>query len=109
MTTFAESLRQLRQAAGLTQQQLAEKAGVQNLQICRYELGKAQPMLDVTQRLCQALGCSADELIFGQRAPQQATSSQLTAIGQLSPAAQEHINQTLAALIGWYRSKEQKK
>lgn len=99
--TFGKRLRSLRLARGLTQQQLAELAGIKGLQISRYEQDKAQPMLDVLQQLCPALGCSADELLFDSNQPDLA--KQLAVIAQLPSRAQKHIKHTLTALIGWYQ------
>lgn len=103
---FGQTLRRLRQERGLTQQQLANFARIQPLQIRRYEADKSQPMLDVLQRLCQALDCSADELLFDQTATSQTLPEQWAAVSHLSPEAQAHISQTLTVLIGWYQQQE---
>lgn len=61
--SFAETLRTLRHVRDMTQAQLAELVGVTPLQICRYEAGDAQPMLQAIHGLAMALQCSADALV----------------------------------------------
>lgn len=60
------TLRELRQKAGLTQLQLAEKSGVNARQIRRVELGTSQ-IENVTlinaKRLADALGVGIEELL----------------------------------------------
>jgi transcriptional regulator with XRE-family HTH domain len=60
MTTFAEKIKQLREAAGLTQAQLALGAGL-SLGIVRdYEQGKKEPTLRSAFKLAEALGVSCE-------------------------------------------------
>jgi transcriptional regulator with XRE-family HTH domain len=61
-----ERLVAARRAAGLTQAELAERAGVHLTQLNRYEAGTSEPTLRVIRRLCVTLGLSADELVFGE-------------------------------------------
>ena len=105
MQTFPEQLRQMRQARGLTQQALAEKAGLNPQQIVRYESGKSQPMLDALYRLAKVLGCTLDELASAPARPaKDAWQQRLDSIGQLPAAAQKNIGQCVDALIQWHRS-----
>lgn len=57
------NIKQLRKAKGLTQQELAQKAGVSYLSIHRYESGERIPSVDIAARIAQALGCTVDDLI----------------------------------------------
>jgi transcriptional regulator with XRE-family HTH domain len=59
--TFAEQLRSLREKAGLTQTQLAEKTGLPLGSVRNYEQGQREPYWDVIFRLAPALGvtCAA--------------------------------------------------
>ena len=59
-------LQETRTAAGLTQKQLAEKAGLSYSLICKYERGeeditKAQYM--TVRKLCEVLNCNPDDII----------------------------------------------
>jgi transcriptional regulator with XRE-family HTH domain len=65
---FPDRLAELRRGRGLTQVQLAQRAGVHESQMARYEAGRAQPTLDVVRRLCLALAVSADSLLFSDDA-----------------------------------------
>jgi transcriptional regulator with XRE-family HTH domain len=64
-----ERLVAARRAAGLTQAELAGRAGVHLTQLNRYEAGTSEPTLRVIRRLCATLGLSADELVFGVESP----------------------------------------
>ena len=56
-------LRNAREAAGLTQEQLAFEANLDRTYISQLEHDKKSPTLDVLFRLCDALGVSAAKLI----------------------------------------------
>jgi transcriptional regulator with XRE-family HTH domain len=68
-TNFAARLAATREAASLIPQQLADRSGVRNTQICRYKSSTSQPTLDVL--LALALNVSAESLLSGnyQRGP----------------------------------------
>jgi transcriptional regulator with XRE-family HTH domain len=58
-------LRRLRQRLGWTQQDLAERSGVQRPTISKIETGNRQNLRTTTlQRLAQALGVTADDLLL---------------------------------------------
>ncbi len=61
-TTFGERLRAAREAAGLTQAELADTAGIHRVDVNRYERGKFEPSLSVAFRLADALGVRVDDL-----------------------------------------------
>ena len=50
----------LRKMAGLTQEQLAEKAGLQRTHVGRIEAGKYAVTLEVVQAIAEALGMTVD-------------------------------------------------
>jgi transcriptional regulator with XRE-family HTH domain len=56
-------LRAARQAAGLTQEQLAFKAGVDRSYISLLENDRKSPTLDMLFRLCDALGVRASKVV----------------------------------------------
>ncbi len=56
--TVGTILRSLRTAAGLTQQQLADAAGLHRDFVLRIEKGDREPGLDTARRLTKALGAS---------------------------------------------------
>lgn len=64
MRRLSRVLRQLREEAGLTQDQLARKAGVTEAYISMIEAGKRQwPSVPVLRRLAKAFGIEVGELL----------------------------------------------
>jgi putative transcriptional regulator len=57
-------LAQARERAGLSQEQLAERAGVRRLTVLRIEHGATRPSVDVALALSRELGASV-EALFG--------------------------------------------
>jgi transcriptional regulator with XRE-family HTH domain len=62
---FAEQLRLLREAAGLSQQELAGKASISVDSIQNWEQGRTRPRLTALGQFASALGVSLDLLIMG--------------------------------------------
>jgi transcriptional regulator with XRE-family HTH domain len=60
---FGEELRRARLRAGLTQQALADRAGLHYTYVCHLEHDRYSPTLDAVFRLCDALGVSPARLI----------------------------------------------
>ena len=73
---IGQRLKKLRKKHQLTQQALADKVGLNYVQIGRYEVGRATPSSDALVRLAQALGTTTDYLMNGSQ--QEAASVQLT-------------------------------
>lgn len=59
---FSDVLRTRRAALGLSQSQLAQRAGVSLRQLSRYEAGEQQPVLSAAVTLAEALGISVTQL-----------------------------------------------
>lgn len=62
-TVFGEQLRQLRKAAGLTQEELAFQVGLDRTYISLLEGGIKSPTLNTFFRLCKALNQQPEEVI----------------------------------------------
>lgn len=60
---LAENLRRLREAGGLTQQELSERSGVPRPTLAHLESGAANPTLSVLARVAQALSVPMEELV----------------------------------------------
>jgi len=60
---FGKVLRQLREAAELTQEQLGFEAGLRRTYISILELGQQQPSLTTIIKLAEALNCTPGKLI----------------------------------------------
>lgn len=61
--TIAERIRLYRQQKEFSQSELAEKAGVNNKSLSRYELGTSIPPADALKAIADALNISADALL----------------------------------------------
>ena len=57
---FAELLKELREKAGLTQQQLADRAGLPVTSLRNHEQGQRSPSWAAVVKLAKALGVTAD-------------------------------------------------
>jgi transcriptional regulator with XRE-family HTH domain len=62
---FGQNLYRLRNAAALTQEQLAEQADVSRRFLQEIEAGQKNPTVQVAARLRSALHCSWDTLLRG--------------------------------------------
>jgi transcriptional regulator with XRE-family HTH domain len=66
---FGQRLRELRERAGLTQGQLAERAGMHRQGIAKLELGEREPLWSTVQALAEALGVSFEQLAEKRESP----------------------------------------
>lgn len=67
MNTFPKNLSRLRKAAGLKQEELAEKLNVTRQTISGWETGRRQPDLDMLKQIADALNADIGDLIYGVR------------------------------------------
>lgn len=65
MRQFGNRLRQTRLAAGLSQEELGDKAGLHRTYIGSVERGERNISLMNVQRIAKALGTTASELVAG--------------------------------------------
>jgi transcriptional regulator with XRE-family HTH domain len=68
---FAHNLKEIRKRYGLTQEKLAEKAGVSTHYIAVIELAKNFPAADVIERLAKALDIAVNELFGATPSPSE--------------------------------------
>lgn len=66
---------QKRKAKNLTQEQLAEKIGVSNKTISKWETGKCMPDYSIINVLCDELGITIAELMDGEEAEEKSVRS----------------------------------
>jgi predicted ATPase/DNA-binding XRE family transcriptional regulator len=99
-TTFGDLLRHHRQAAGLTQQGLAERAGLSVHGIQKLERGATHPYRDTAQRLIAELQLAPDELACFRAAiapvRRHGTAPQTAPPGQ----TRDNLPQPITSLIG---------
>lgn len=63
--SFGRRLRALREERGLTQEGLADRAGVDRKLVYRTELGQTSPRLDAVVGIADALGVTPSDLLRG--------------------------------------------
>ncbi len=64
---FARNLRRRRQAAGLSQEQLADRTGLHPTEISRLERAAREPRLGTMLKLAKGLDIGVEKLIAGIR------------------------------------------
>ena len=69
--TIGKYIADKRHARGLTQEQLAEKLGVSNKTVSKWENGKSMPDYSIIQKLCEALHITLAELMDGEDAAEE--------------------------------------
>lgn len=104
---FASRLTAARKERGLTQQALAEAAGVHVTQIRRYEAATSAPTLDVLRNLAIALHISTDALVFavGERGPDENLRLAFEATAELDPDEQAMVRQLIEAVLLKHQAK----
>ena len=60
---LGENIKRLRKFSGLSQTQLAQKTGVIQTEISKWEKGKKLISLENTAKIAKAIGCEVDDLI----------------------------------------------
>ncbi len=65
---------ELRKSHGMTQLQLAEKLGVSDKTVSRWECGKGMPELSILMPLCEILEINVNELLSGESLTQESYS-----------------------------------
>ena len=85
---YGKKLVALRQAAGLTQQQLADQIGVDQSNIAFWERWGKAPRGEVLPKMAQALGVTVDELLGVAPPKRRVAKGQLQEVsGSLPPPA----------------------
>lgn len=57
------AIKEIREAAGMSQESLAVASGVTRVSIARYETGERVPSLEIAARIARALNCKIDDLM----------------------------------------------
>ena len=69
MNEFGELLYSLRKESGMTQAELAQKLGVTNKAVSKWETGEAMPETSLLLPISRIFGVTVDELLNGKKAP----------------------------------------
>jgi len=91
----------LRNQHGPTQQKLADLAGLNVIQIRRYETDASQPSVEAIKKLAQALRTTTDLLIFDsdERRPDDTLRLQFEAVKRLSPDDRQAVTTMLDSVL----------
>lgn len=105
---FSARLIQLRRQSSMTQQALADAAGVHVNQIRRYEAASAQPTLEALVGLARALHVSLDELVFeeGERGPSDDLRLQFEAVSHMPEDERRIVKALLEGMIIKYQTRQ---
>lgn len=63
MNDLSKKLKAKRKLEGLSQTQLAQQVGITQAFLAEIESGRKRPSIEVLEKLCDTLGCSADYLL----------------------------------------------
>jgi transcriptional regulator with XRE-family HTH domain len=104
---FPNRLAQIRKSQGLTQQGLADAAGLHINQVRRYEAGSAQPTLEGLIKLAKTLHISLDKLVFDEhdRGPDDKMKLLFEAVQRLNDDEQAIIRELLEGMIVKYEAR----
>ena len=75
---FGNHLYELRKKAGFSQAKLAEKVGLSNKAVSKWETGRAKPNLDIIRKLADVLSVSTDDLLQATPSEKQLTKIVIT-------------------------------
>lgn len=76
---FRTRLREMRETRGLSQAQLAERAGLQPAAVSHFETGSRKPSFDNLVKLAEALSVTTDYLLGRERSA-EAAGEEITAL-----------------------------
>lgn len=98
---FPQRLVTLRKAQGLTQQALADIAGLNVIQIRRWETSVSQPSLEALKKLAKALRTSTDFLLFddAERGPDDDLRLEFEAMARLDPEERQIVKALIDSVV----------
>ena len=77
MKDFGERLKALREKAGLSQRELARLAGIEAMQISRYERGVGYPAVETLIAIARTLDVGLDYLLLGKTQASKRSDTQI--------------------------------
>lgn len=108
--TIGEKILQLRTAAGISQEQLAEKISVSRQSVSKWEMDQALPQIDKVLLLCDLFDVSTDELLHDKISLNRNTANKY--FGTDGFRGEANVNLTsiqaykIGRFLGWYYSSE---
>lgn len=113
--TIGEKITNLRIAAGISQEQLAEKMDVSRQSVSKWEMGQALPQIDKVLQLCSFFNITTDALLqdnVSLQCNEPVDSSKLKYFGTDGFRGEANCNLTsmqaykVGRFLGWYYSSE---
>ena len=111
--TIGEKITELRVAADISQEQLAEKINVSRQSVSKWEMGQALPQIDKVLQLCELFNVSTDELLHDKITIEPSKSNsprKLKYFGTDGFRGEANLNLTsmhaykVGRFLGWYFS-----
>lgn len=101
--SMGQFLSALRRASGMTQQEVADRLGVSNKAVSRWERDECAPDLSLIPPLAELFGVSCDELLRGQRCQQAAPEGESRHDTRAEKQLRQLINRTLSTFrtLNW--------
>lgn len=101
--SMGQFLSALRRASGMTQQEVADRLGVSNKAVSRWERDECAPDLSLIPPLAELFGVSCDELLRGQRCQQAAPEGEPRHDTRAEKQLRQLINRTLSTFrtLNW--------
>ena len=109
--TLGEKITQLRNAAGMTQEEMAEKLMVSRQSVSKWEMNQALPQIDKVLTICELFGVSTDELLKEKMSINKG-SEKNKYFGTDGFRGEANLNLTsmqaykVGRFLGWYYSSE---
>lgn len=98
--SFGENVKFRRTSMGMTQGELADKAGLTLGQISKIERGLGNPKLETIEKIIEGLQCDASDLLTNsKRVRSRYASEVLSNYDSFCPANQKAIIQVMRAMI----------
>lgn len=108
--TIGEKITQLRNAANISQEQLAEKISVSRQSVSKWEMDQAAPQIDKIVQLCELFDISTDELLHDKIAIKKIPTSKNKYFGTDGFRGEANLGLTsmhaykVGRFLGWYYS-----
>ena len=104
-TKIGKFIAEMRKEQNFTQQDLAEKLGISNKTISKWECGNGMPDYAVMESLCRVLNINVNELLSGERLPSQeyskkAEENMISLIQESSVNHKRDMREWLGFIIG---------
>jgi transcriptional regulator with XRE-family HTH domain len=105
---MANNIKKFREAAGLTQQQLAHKLGIEKISVYRHESGRAGLRESAINDYAKIFNCSPSQILSDENIPENISNTReqilnaLNAIDAVRAVGKEISNEEAAAIIDSY-------